>query len=69
VDTERPPPNICAKAVYWPAPSPTIRSIIAARSPGLPGYNAAQVILADLGIKAVWMPPPIAARMSALIGS
>jgi phytoene dehydrogenase-like protein len=27
---------------------------------GLPGYNAAQVILADLGIKADWMPPPIA---------
>ena len=23
----------------------------------LPGYNAAQVILADLGITADWMPP------------
>ena len=32
---------------------------------GLPGYNAAQVILADLGIKAGWMPPPVAARFSA----
>jgi len=27
---------------------------------GLPGYNAAQVLLADLGIKADWTPPPIA---------
>ena len=36
---------------------------------GLPGYNAAQVILADLGIKADWMPPPIAERLSALSGS
>ena len=33
---------------------------------GLPGYNAAQVILADLGIKAEWAPPPIAARLAAL---
>jgi phytoene dehydrogenase-like protein len=33
---------------------------------GLPGYNAAQVILADLGIKADWMPPPIATRFAAL---
>jgi phytoene dehydrogenase-like protein len=36
---------------------------------GLPGYNAAQVILADLGIKADWMPPPIAERLAALCGS
>jgi phytoene dehydrogenase-like protein len=36
---------------------------------GLPGYNAAQVILADLGIKAEWTPPPIAERLSALPGS
>jgi phytoene dehydrogenase-like protein len=35
---------------------------------GLPGYNAAQVILADLGIKADWTPPPIAERLSALSG-
>jgi phytoene dehydrogenase-like protein len=33
---------------------------------GLPGYNAAQVILADLGIEADWMPQPIAARLAAL---
>jgi len=33
---------------------------------GLPGYNAAQVILADLGIDADWIPPPIAARLAAL---
>jgi phytoene dehydrogenase-like protein len=33
---------------------------------GLPGYNAAQVILADLGIAADWMPPPIAARLAGL---
>ncbi|MPZ55838.1 MAG: hypothetical protein GEU91_04920 [Rhizobiales bacterium] len=33
---------------------------------GLPGYNAAQVILADLGIKADWVPPPIAQRIAAL---
>jgi phytoene dehydrogenase-like protein len=33
---------------------------------GLPGYNAAQVILADLGITADWIPPPIAARLVAL---
>lgn len=29
---------------------------------GLPGYNAAQVILRDLGFAADWMPPPIATR-------
>ncbi len=33
---------------------------------GLPGYNAAQVILADLGIVADWMPQPIAERLAAL---
>jgi phytoene dehydrogenase-like protein len=33
---------------------------------GLPAYNAAQAILADLGIKADWMPPPIAERLAAL---
>ncbi len=36
---------------------------------GLPGYNAAQVILADLGIQADWVPSPIAERLSALSGS
>jgi phytoene dehydrogenase-like protein len=29
---------------------------------GLPAYNAAQVILADLGLAADWMPSPIAAQ-------
>ena len=33
---------------------------------GLPAYNAAQVILADFGIKAAWMPPPIADRLGSL---
>jgi phytoene dehydrogenase-like protein len=33
---------------------------------GLPGYNAAQVILADLGLRAEWMPPPIEERLGAL---
>jgi phytoene dehydrogenase-like protein len=33
---------------------------------GLPGYNAAQVILADLGITADWIPPPIAGRLATL---
>ena len=33
---------------------------------GLPGYNAAQVILADLGVKAAWAPPPISERLKAL---
>ena len=33
---------------------------------GLPGYNAAQVILGDLGIEADWMPPPIATRLAAM---
>ncbi len=30
---------------------------------GLPGYNAAQVVLADLGIKAAWVPKPIRERL------
>ena len=30
---------------------------------GLPGYNAAQVLLADLGIRADWMPGPLAGRL------
>jgi len=30
---------------------------------GLPGYNCAQVVLGDLGIRAPWMPPPIAERL------
>jgi phytoene dehydrogenase-like protein len=33
---------------------------------GLPGYNAAQVILSDLGIRADWMPMPIADRLALL---
>ena len=33
---------------------------------GLPGYNAAQVILRDLGIEAEWLPPPFAERLAAL---
>jgi phytoene dehydrogenase-like protein len=33
---------------------------------GLPGYNAAQVILGDLGINADWIPPPIATRLPAM---
>ncbi|HEY1365150.1 MAG TPA: NAD(P)/FAD-dependent oxidoreductase [Xanthobacteraceae bacterium] len=33
---------------------------------GLPGYNAAQVILADLGIEAGWVPPPIAEQLARL---
>ena len=33
---------------------------------GLPGYNAAQVILGDLGIQADWMPRPLAERLGAL---
>jgi phytoene dehydrogenase-like protein len=31
---------------------------------GLPAYNAAQVILADLGLAADWMPTPIAAQLA-----
>jgi phytoene dehydrogenase-like protein len=33
---------------------------------GLPGYNAAQVVLCDLGIAADWAPPPIAERLAKL---
>ncbi len=33
---------------------------------GLPGYNAAQVVLSDLGIAADWLPPPIADRLAGL---
>lgn len=33
---------------------------------GLPGYNAAQVILADHGLKAAWTPSPIADRLAKL---
>jgi phytoene dehydrogenase-like protein len=33
---------------------------------GLPAYNAAQVILADLGIAAEWMPAPIAPLLAAM---
>jgi phytoene dehydrogenase-like protein len=33
---------------------------------GLPGYNAAQVILSDLGIKADWVQPNLAERLAAL---
>jgi len=30
---------------------------------GLPGYNAAQVVLAELGIKAGWVPPPVTEQL------
>jgi phytoene dehydrogenase-like protein len=33
---------------------------------GLPGYNAAQVILTDLGLRADWIPPPIGERLMTL---
>jgi phytoene dehydrogenase-like protein len=33
---------------------------------GLPGYNAAQVILADLGIKADWAPAPVTVGLAAV---
>jgi len=33
---------------------------------GLPGYNAAQTVLSDLGLEAPWMPPPIQHRLSSL---
>jgi hypothetical protein len=33
---------------------------------GLPGYNAAQVILANPGLKAEWMPELIAGRLATL---
>ncbi len=29
---------------------------------GLPGYNCAQVLLTDLGVRADWMPPPLTER-------
>lgn len=33
---------------------------------GLPAYNAAQVILADLGIPVDWAPPPLHERLRRL---
>ncbi len=33
---------------------------------GLPGYNAAQVLFADLDLKAPWVPKPILERLSSL---
>jgi phytoene dehydrogenase-like protein len=33
---------------------------------GLPGYNSAQVVLADLGLPAPWAPEPIEARLERL---
>jgi phytoene dehydrogenase-like protein len=33
---------------------------------GLPGYNAAQVVLADLGIRPDWAPSPLADRLAAI---
>jgi phytoene dehydrogenase-like protein len=36
---------------------------------GLPGYNAAQVILADLGLQPDWAPPPIEQHLRSLAGS
>ena len=33
---------------------------------GLPGYNAAQIIMEDLGIKADWMPQPLAEQFARL---
>jgi phytoene dehydrogenase-like protein len=33
---------------------------------GLPGYNCAQTILADLGISAAWVPPPLHERLTKL---
>jgi phytoene dehydrogenase-like protein len=32
---------------------------------GLPGYNAAQVLLRDLGLPQDWMPPPLEQRLPA----
>ncbi len=34
---------------------------------GLPGYNCAQVILADLGIEAPWAPPPVSQVLARLV--
>ena len=31
---------------------------------GLPAYNASQVILTDLGVRAEWMPAPIARQLA-----
>jgi len=33
---------------------------------GLPGYNAAQIIMEDLGIKADWVPQPLAEQFARL---
>jgi phytoene dehydrogenase-like protein len=33
---------------------------------GLPGYNAAQVVLSDLGIKGDWVQPTLAERLATL---
>ena len=33
---------------------------------GLPGYNAAQVVLSDLGLETGWTPPSIESRLAAL---
>ena len=33
---------------------------------GLPGYNAAQVVCADLGLKAAWLPQPVAERLASV---
>ena len=33
---------------------------------GLPGYNAAQVVLGDLGLEAEWVPPPLAVQLAAI---
>jgi len=33
---------------------------------GLPGYNSAQVVLADLGLHAPWAPEPLEARLESL---
>jgi len=33
---------------------------------GLPGYNAAQIIMEDLGIKADWVPQPLAEQLTRL---
>ena len=33
---------------------------------GLPGYNAANVILSDQGVKAAWAPVPVEQRIAAL---
>jgi phytoene dehydrogenase-like protein len=35
---------------------------------GLPGYNAAQVILADLGLPAPWAPEPVESQLARLSG-